>query len=91
MHEHQCIDASLGDQPGSDNCLAERRRGGQDTSFVLQHRFGRELLLYSEFALKGGMQRASAETLVTDHRANIQVDQYFTYVFETSAWQADIL
>ena len=24
MHEHQRIDAALGDQPGSDDCLAER-------------------------------------------------------------------
>ena len=76
MHEHQCIDAALGDQPGSDDCLAERRRGGQDTSFVLQHRLGRELLLCSELALKVGLQRVSAETLVTDDRANVQVDQY---------------
>ncbi len=91
MHEHQRIDAALGDQPGSDDCLAERRRGGQDTSLVLQHRLGRELLLCSELALKGGLQRLSAETLVTDDRANIQVDQYLTNVFETSAWQADVL
>ena len=46
MHEHQRIDAALGDQPGSDDRLAERRRGGQDTSVVLQHRLGRELLLW---------------------------------------------
>jgi hypothetical protein len=91
MHEHQRIDAALGDQPGSDDCLAERRRGGQDTSVVLQHRLGREFLLCSELALKGGLQRVSAETLVTDDRANIQVDQYFSDVFETSAWQADVL
>src|ERR1700687_4647143 len=91
MHEHQRIDAALGDQPGSDDCLPERRRGGQDTSVVLQHRLGRKLLLCSELALKGGMQRVSAETLVTDHRANIQVDQYLTDVFETTAWQADVL
>ena len=91
MHEHQRIDAALGDQPGSDDCLAERRRGGQDTSFVLQHRLGRELLLCSKLALKGGLQRLSAETLVTDDRANIQVDQDLTNVFETSAWQADVL
>ena len=45
MHEHQRIDAALGDQPGSDDRLAERRRGGQDTSLVLQHRLGGELLL----------------------------------------------
>ncbi len=75
MHEHQRIDAALGDQPGSDDCLAERRRGGQDASFVLQHRLGRKLLLCSELGLKGGLQRVSAETLVTDDRANIQVEQ----------------
>src|SRR6266545_4811458 len=91
MHEHQRIDAALGDQPGCDNCFAERRRGGQDTGFVLQHRLRRELLLRSELALKGGMQRMSAETLVPDNRANIQVDQYLTNVLETSAWQADVL
>ena len=45
MDEHQRIDAALGDQPGSDDGLAERRRGGQDARFVLQHRLGRELLL----------------------------------------------
>jgi hypothetical protein len=28
MHEHQRVDAALGDQPGSDDGLAERRRGG---------------------------------------------------------------
>ena len=76
MHEHQRIDAALGDQPGSDDCLAECRRGGQHTSFVLQHRLGRELLLGSELALKGGMQWLSAETLVADDRANIQVGQH---------------
>ena len=91
MHEHQRIDAALGDQPGSDDCLAERRRGGQDTSVVLQHRLGRELLLWSQLALKGGLQRLPAETLVTDDRANIQVGQDLTNVFETSAWQADVL
>ena len=55
MNEHQRIDAALGDQPDSDDCLSERRRSRQDTSFVLQHRLGRELLLCSELALKGGM------------------------------------
>src|SRR6185295_8486684 len=91
MHEHQRINPALGDQPGSDDCLAERRRGGQDTSIVLQNRLCRELLLCSKLALKGGMQRVSAQTLVTDDRANIQVDQYLTNVFETSAWHADVL
>lgn len=91
MHEHQRIDSPLGDQPGSNDCLAERRRGGQDTGFVLQHRLGRDLLLCSELALKGGMQRVSAETLVADDGANIQVDQYLTNVFKTPAWQADVL
>jgi len=28
MHEHQRIDAALGDQPGRDYRLTERRRGG---------------------------------------------------------------
>src|SRR5436309_2771645 len=91
MHEHQRIDAALGDQPGSHDCLAERRRGGQDTSVMLQHRLRRELLFCAQLALKAGTQRVTAETLVTDDRANIQVDQYLTYVFETSAWQADVL
>ena len=91
MHEHQRIDAALGDQPGRDDGLAERRRGGQDTSVVLQHRLGRELLLCSKLALKGGLQRLPAETLVTDDLANIQVAQDLTNVFETSAWQADVL
>ena len=76
MHEHQRIDAALGDQPGGDDCLAERRRGGQDASVVLQHRVRREPLLWSELALKGRLQRMSTETLVTDDRSNIQVDQY---------------
>ena len=74
MHEHQRIHAALGDQPGRDDGLAERRRGGQDAGVVLQHRLGRERLLCSELALKGGVQRVSAETLVPDDRANIQVD-----------------
>src|SRR5258708_37487720 len=90
MHEHQRVDAALRDQPGSDDCLAERRRSGQDTDVVLQHRLGGDLLLCSEFTLKGGMQNVSAETLVTDVRANIQVDQHSTYIFETSARQADV-
>jgi hypothetical protein len=38
-----------------------------------------------------GLQRVSAETLVTDDRPNIQVNQYVANVFETSAWQADVL
>ncbi len=78
MHEDERVDAAQGDQPGSDDCLAERRRGGQDTNVVLQHRLRRELLFCSELASKGGLQRMSAETLVTDDRANVQVDQYFT-------------
>ena len=62
MHEDERVDAAQGDQPGSDDCLAERRRGGQDTSFVLQHRVGRAHLLWSELALKGSLQRVSTET-----------------------------
>ena len=54
---------------------AERCRGGQDTSFVLQNRLGRELLLCSELALKVGSQRVSADTLVTDDRVNVQMGQ----------------
>ena len=58
---------------------------------MLQHRLRRELLLRPELAFKGGMQRMSAETLVPDNRANIQVDQYLTNVLKTSPWQADVL
>ena len=58
MHEHQRIDAALGDEPGRDDCLAERRRGGQHAGVVRQHRLCRELLLWPELALKG--RRAAA-------------------------------
>ena len=38
MHEHERVDAALGDQPGGDDRLAERRRGGQHAGLVRQHR-----------------------------------------------------
>src|SRR6266498_4612576 len=91
MHEDQRVDAALGDQPGSDDCLAERCRGGQDTSFVLEHRLGCELLLRPKLALKGRLHWVSAETLVTDHGANLQVDQDLTNIVEASAWKTDVL
>ena len=53
MHEHERVDAALGDQPGGDHRLAERRRGGQHAGLVRQHRVCRGLLLGPELAVKG--------------------------------------
>ena len=72
MHEHECVDAALCDQPGGDDCLAERRRRGQNASLVAQHRVRRRLLLRPELALKGHVQRSAVATLVTNDRANVQ-------------------
>ena len=47
MHEHQRADVALGDQPGGNHCFAERRRRGEHTGLMLQHRVGRDLLVAS--------------------------------------------
>ena len=39
MDEHERVDAALGDEPGGDDRLAERRRRGQHAGVVRQHRF----------------------------------------------------
>ena len=56
MHEHERVDAALCDEPGGDDCLAKRRRGGQHAGVVRQHRLCRRLLLGPELALKGHVQ-----------------------------------
>ena len=66
MHEHERVDAALGDEPGGDDGLAERGRGGQHAGLVRQHRVCRRLLLGPELALKasrpeGGRRSARRE------------------------------
>ena len=47
VHENQRVHAALGNQPRGDDGLAKRRRRGENTGIVRQHRVSSSLLLPS--------------------------------------------
>ena len=52
MHENQCIDAALCDQPRSNDGFSESGRGGQDAGVVGQHRCRRGQLIWTQFSVE---------------------------------------
>ena len=91
MDQHQRIDPALGDEPGGDYRLAERRRGGQHAGLVRQHRVRRRLLFGSERAVKADLQGPARVALVADGNANTQIGQCVPNVVQAPSWQADVI
>ena len=85
MHENQSVDATLGDQPGNNDGLAEGGGCSQHAYVMLQHRICRGLLLRPELALKIKFKRRSDVTLVANDGFDVQVTEKCCYFLQTAA------
>ena len=85
MHENQSVDATLRDQPCSNNGLAEGGGRRQHAYVVLQQRICRSLLFRPELAMKIELKRRSVETLVANDRFDVQVSEKCCHFLQTAA------
>ena len=90
MHEHQRVDAALGDQPRGDHGLSEGGRGRQDAHVVGQQGVGRGLLFRPQLALKRCQQGLARKSLVSNHRLDVQIHKERLHVLPAATRQAEM-
>ena len=92
MHEHQRVDAALGDQPRGDDRLAEGGRGGQHTGVVRQQRVRGGLLFRPQFAVEDDIERLARHIVRRESRRSIlEVVEQVAQVLQTAARQAEVM
>ncbi len=91
MHEHQRVDATLGDQPCSDYGFSKGGAGGQNARIVSQHRICRGKLLLAQFSAKLHHQWPSTASFVANGMSYFQVRKEFLDVGQAAARQTDVI
>ena len=66
MHENQCIDTALRDEPRRDDSLAEGGGRGQYPCVMGKHGIGRRFLSGPQFAMEREFQRLSSATFIAN-------------------------
>jgi hypothetical protein len=91
MNQHKCVDATLGNQPGSHHGFAKCRGRCQHADLVPQHCVRSCLLFRSERSLKGHMQGLAIAPLVTHDSPYVQIRQKLLHIIHAAARQPNVL
>ena len=86
MHQHECVDAALRDEPRGDDGLAKCGGRGQDPCVMAQDGLSSGLLFRSELALKRHVKRTAIVTFVADAGANAKLGERLADVVEAATW-----
>src|SRR6266436_6596176 len=90
MHEDQGVDAAPGDEPGGEDGFPKSGRGGKDTSLVVRHRVGRQLLFRPQLAAELHRKWSSGEAFIAQYWLDAQRAKYRQRFFQAAAWQRDV-
>jgi hypothetical protein len=72
VHQNQCVDAALGDEPCGDDGLTESGRSGKNAGLMPEHVAGRGCLLRTQDALERYLHRPTVKSRVADEWSNAQ-------------------
>jgi len=90
MHQHERINAALGNQPRGHHSFAKRGGGCQHSRVLSKHGLGGDNLLGSQFTLECRLQRLARVALVPDHCFDVQIRQRSEQVIQAAARQSNV-